>query len=352
MNKICIPKENVSDNLAKVVQLYFRDKDKVNVGDIIMGIETSKADIDVESEFSGFIYYEVTEGNNISFNQVVAIIFDSIEQLCLYNENKAMKVESLKSNMAKAFNKVLTNSARELIDKFSININEFSEDLITKAVVEKWLAHNESFNSLEFNEDDLVIIGTGGAALMVIDAISKVGRYRIAGFIDDFSRESYFEGEAIFGGISVIDNLMSKGLKNLVLAYGFIGNLESRFNLFNKYKGKVNFPNVIDPGAIIEKSATLGIGNIILSNSYIGSKTNIGDINIINTGALISHECIIEVGNHFTPSSTIAGQVKIGSLNTFGMNCSVLMKTSIEDKVIVSNNVATTSNIKSGSIVK
>jgi sugar O-acyltransferase (sialic acid O-acetyltransferase NeuD family) len=353
MNNIYIPKENVSDVTAKVNELFFNNKELVSEGDLIASVETSKVDFDIETENDGYILYCYSEGDDCPVNDIIAIIFDSIEELEKYEVENATKKGSEENN-SKDHNFLISNSARELISKHNISIEDLDVQLITSKTITNFVHKVQNFENAHFQPNDVVLIGTGGAAEMVIDAIKKdsIQTLNIAGFIDDFSNESSYDDLPIFGGIDVLDALIEKGLKNLVLAYGFIGHLDKRRKVFNRYNEKVNFPNIIDPKSNIESSASLGKGNIVLGNAYIGSKVKLGNINVVNTGALISHETEIEDGNHFTPSSTIAGQVKISSLNTFGMNSSILMKTVIGSNVMIKNNVATTSDVDSNKIVK
>lgn len=352
MNKIFIPKENVSDNTAKVTALFFQDKELVSKGDIVLSVETSKADMDIETEFDGYILFLTKEGENCPINEVIALVFDTVDQLENYKEEKSNSLEVKKNNLSNG-KLSISKSAQRLIDEHNINIENFKDELITADTVRALINKNRQLKkNAEFKDNDVVLIGTGGATEMVVEAIKKEKKLNIVGFIDDFSKSTVFGELPIFGKTDSIDHLIDKGLKNLVLAYGFMGFLDNRKSVFESFAGKIDFPNIIDPTSNVEGSVILGEGNIVLANAYLGPKVKLGNINIVNTASVISHETEIKDGNHFTPSSTIAGQVKIGSLNTFGMNCSVLMKTVIGDNVVISNNVATNSDVESNSIIK
>ena len=55
MNKILVPFINNNETEAKLVSWDVDDESLVKKGDIIGSIETTKADIDLESEFEGII---------------------------------------------------------------------------------------------------------------------------------------------------------------------------------------------------------------------------------------------------------------------------------------------------------
>ena len=54
MNKIIITKQNNNDD-SYVINDLIENNSEVKIGDILFSLETSKADIDVESDYDGFI---------------------------------------------------------------------------------------------------------------------------------------------------------------------------------------------------------------------------------------------------------------------------------------------------------
>ena len=67
-NQYYLPAEDVNDEKATIVKLFFDSGDKVKISDLIYSFETTKAIIDVETEFEGFIQYFVsTQRKEINF---------------------------------------------------------------------------------------------------------------------------------------------------------------------------------------------------------------------------------------------------------------------------------------------
>ena len=128
MNKIYIPKENVSDNTAKVTDLLFKNKEAVSEGDLIMSVETSKADIDIEAEVDGYILYLTHEGDNFPVNEVIAVICDSVEELEKFEAENAEKTAQQKSVEVPS-DVQISKSARKLIEEHDINIADLGISL-------------------------------------------------------------------------------------------------------------------------------------------------------------------------------------------------------------------------------
>ena len=61
MKFVNIPKDGTSDTQARLIEICKADGNKVYKGDILCEIETSKAIIEIESKFEGYIYFCTVE---------------------------------------------------------------------------------------------------------------------------------------------------------------------------------------------------------------------------------------------------------------------------------------------------
>ena len=69
MNKILVPLVNNNETEATLVSWDVEDKSEVKKGDIIGSIETTKADIEIESEFDGKIKFVGELGKNYKIGE-------------------------------------------------------------------------------------------------------------------------------------------------------------------------------------------------------------------------------------------------------------------------------------------
>jgi sugar O-acyltransferase (sialic acid O-acetyltransferase NeuD family) len=167
----------------------------------------------------------------------------------------------------------------------------------------------------------LAILGSanGGGAAQIIDAVADSEQLKaVAVFDSDITSV----GKIILG-VPVVDvsAKLFEHFKNgffdcAVIAIG--GDLDERARLYAKLKLEgVPLANVIDLSAKIRSGTTIGEGNVILGNVYIGPEVTIGNNCYLVTNATINHHSAL--GDHCYLSSgvNLAGRVRVGDLVRF-----------------------------------
>lgn len=140
----------------------------------------------------------------------------------------------------------------------------------------------------------IVIIGAGGHAKVVCDAILCSGKYTIAGFVD----AKVPVGTVVMDDYKVIlsQDELDK-LKNTVDYFIVaIGNNEIRAKLYNELKQFLKPAVIIHPAAAIARNAKIGEGAVVLANSVVNALGVIGENTIVNSGVVVDHESVI--GDH------------------------------------------------------
>ena len=194
---------------------------------------------------------------------------------------------------------------------------------------------------------NLLIYGTGSLGIQAYRLICEIPTFSCIGFIDDFKDigTNVIDDLTVFGNKNSLKNHIANNSEfvkkcGVVIAIGPT-DLISRYKIFTWCKKKgFEFPNLIHPNASIEKSAKLGVGNIILANSTIDNDVMIKDINYFDIGTSISHENSIGSNNFLTVGCSTAGNVTIGDNNFVGIN------STITDSVNIGNgNLLTACNL-------
>ena len=127
--------------------------------------------------------------------------------------------------------KNITKKALKLIKENSIDVKEFKEDLITEKVVKEFLSSlfkKEPNVNISFKKNDIVIMGIGGHASMCIDILLEQNKFNLVGFIDKIETSDKKHNLNYLGSLENLDNLISMGLKNLIIGVGFAGQLKKR----------------------------------------------------------------------------------------------------------------------------
>ena len=71
---ILAPRENVNDETVKIVSWHVADGDRVEPGQSLAQIETSKAVLEIEAPAAGFLERAVAEGEEIAIGGVIGHI--------------------------------------------------------------------------------------------------------------------------------------------------------------------------------------------------------------------------------------------------------------------------------------
>ena len=280
--EIFIPKETVSDDTVRIVELKSSSGSKVLKGEIVFSIETSKSVIEIESPISGFITHKLKLSESIPIGELAAIV--SAEELPiktvdkLYDCNKKIKSNKKSDNSSKTY-KNFSKKALDLIDREGLNIIEFSNiPFVRVKDVEAFILKDQvsvvldEVSNKQYSANDIIIIGGGGHAKMCIDIIKRLEIYNPVGILDSLiAIGTNLSGVPIIG---VDGNLQLQGLynKGLRLAVNCVGSVKERADIFKKLKNiGFSIPEIIHPMAIIEPSAIIMEGAQIMMGASVGS---------------------------------------------------------------------------------
>ena len=179
--------------------------------------------------------------------------------------------------------------------------------------------------------NELLVIGCGGHSRFLLGLIRDT-RFSVRGIIDlenDLGSSEKIMGVPVIGCFDSIDEQYSLNYRDVVLG---IGDNRFRKGIFSDLKrAGFKFPNLIHSTAVIDCSASLGVGNVIGPQVVIGAEVTLGNNNIINSGAIIEHQSSIGNHNHVSLSATICGNVSIGDCVFLGANSTVIEKIIISD---------------------
>lgn len=206
----------------------------------------------------------------------------------------------------------------------------------------------------------IIILGTGGNCIDILDTINDINRsmskYRCIGFLDD--NEQNWGKE--YHGIKVLGPLKSAQQYDDCF---FVNGIGSPSNFWRKRTiiAKTNIPDerfetIIHPTSSVSKMARLGHGTVVFQHVTITSNVQIGKHVIILPNSVISHDdivgdytciaggvCIsggVTVGHscYLGTNSAIIGNIQIGNYCLVGMGSVVL--DSVGDNCIVVGNPA------------
>lgn len=153
---------------------------------------------------------------------------------------------------------------------------------------------------------DIVVIGAGSHASVVIDLIEQSGRDRIVGLLDD-TKTGFFDGHKIIGTTAILQELRHLHTEYFIVA---VGNNKTRKDLYQKAIHWRLIPiTVIHPSASISPKAIIGAGSVVMPHVVVNAHTEIGCNVILNTGCTVDHHNLIHDHVHLAPGVHLAGHV-------------------------------------------
>ena len=162
----------------------------------------------------------------------------------------------------------------------------------------------------------IIIIGAGGHAMSCIDIILSVKKFKIYGIINKTSKALL--NYKYLGNDRSLVNHRTK-CKYAFIGIGQIRSSDNRIKIYKKLKSlKYELPKIISKKSTVSNFSHIEESTIVMHNSHIGPKVNIGKNCIINTAAILEHECNIEDHCHISTNVTLNGNVNIGKGSFIG----------------------------------
>lgn len=172
--------------------------------------------------------------------------------------------------------------------------------------------------SSEWSNRELIILGAGGHAKVVLSVAVQAGWVCTGIFDDDASKHGHqLLGVSISGPLPEPADIQDKWI---VVA---LGDNSTRKAVTLRYPG-AKWATVVHPHAHVHPSVTLGPGTVVFAGAILQPDARLGMHCIINTGATVDHDCLIGDFAHIAPGCHLAGSVSLGEGAFLGIGSSVV----------------------------
>lgn len=198
--------------------------------------------------------------------------------------------------------------------------------------------------------EKILILGMGGHAKSLVDAIEREQKYEIAGYIVNDCNDT--EADMLYpilGNDDDLPELFLQGIHNAAIGIGFLGRSNLRSVLYSRLKEiGYNLPVVCDPSAIIASDVPIGEGTFIGKGAILNTASRVGKMCIVNTGAIIEHDCQIDDFSHISVGTVLCGGVSIGTEVFVGANATVIQGRKVANGCIVGAGEVIKKNVTNG----
>jgi UDP-perosamine 4-acetyltransferase len=198
-----------------------------------------------------------------------------------------------------------------------------------------------------------IILGGGGHAKVLIDAIQADGKVEVIAILD---HDPALAGKNILGvpvrGSDEMILELAGEADSFIVGIGSVGNPSARMKLFeNALAAGLRPLTVIHPKAVVSPHAKIGAGCMLYAGSIVNPDASIGRNVIINTGAIIEHDCIIGDHVHVATGARLAGTVKVGMGAHIGAGAVIRQKGEVGEFAVVGAGAVVVKPVRPGEIV-
>lgn len=199
---------------------------------------------------------------------------------------------------------------------------------------------------------DVIVIGAGGHARVVIDALLRAGATVLG--VCDPRLTAGSTGPLGVPSLGNDDALEQHEKTRVLLANGIgsIGNPSGRIAVYERLTAAGwKFISLVHPSAVIGADCTIAAGAQIMAGAVLQPGCSIGQNAIVNTMASIDHDCSIGDHAHIAPGATLCGDVTIGAATHIGSGAVVVQGTQIGANAMIAAGVVVTRTVDAGTRV-
>jgi len=359
---VLIPLLNPNEPEARVASLGVIAGQRVEKGDLLCTLETTKSVADVNAEADGYVVgLKIVEGQLVSAGEVFCFLADSPDWTPPVPEPPESGKQSLTQAQEPAAGVPeglrITRPALALARQENLDLARLPlGPLVTEKMVRETMAIAGPTGQPagEYDASALIIYGGGGHAKSLIDLVLLLGTYRIVGILDDgLAPTEAVMDVPVLGGGDALAEIFNRGIRLAANAVGGIGNILVRIRIFDRLaRAGFTCPTLVHPSAFVEPSARLSAGTQILPQAYVGSEAQLGFGVIVNTGAVVSHDCILGDYVNVSPGALLAGSVQIERGVLIGMGATINLGVQVGANARIGNGATVKEDVPTNGIVR
>ena len=200
----------------------------------------------------------------------------------------------------------------------------------------------------------VIILGAGGHARVVIEAIRAAGVAELVAAIDSnpllHGRE--IGGVMIIGGDGSLPALAASGATHFVVAVGSVRRTSLRAQLFELgLKSGLQPLTFAHPSAIRSPSSIIDAGSQLLAGCIVNTQASLGRNVIVNSGAIIEHDCEIGSHSHIASGACLCGGVIVGEEVHVGARATILQGIHVGHRAVIGSGAVVLHDVPDGDTV-
>ena len=197
----------------------------------------------------------------------------------------------------------------------------------------------------------VVALGAGGHAKVVLEILRLMGGYELVGLLDPKQElwNSEVLGIPVLGNDDLLPKLYKDGVRYAFVGLGTVGDTQARRQLYEKARAQgFEVVQAIHPQAMLSPSVKIGHGPTVMAGAVINAASRLGNNVIVNTGAIVEHDCLIGDHVHIATGARLASTVHVGKEAFIGVGASIRQCIHIGRNAIVGAGAVVIRDVPSG----
>lgn len=200
----------------------------------------------------------------------------------------------------------------------------------------------------------VVGLGAGGHAKVVIEILRAMGTWQIVGLLDS---KSGLWGTKVFeipvlGDDALLPQVRSQGVGFAFIGVGSVGDASVRRRIYEAVRQNgFQVVRAIHPSAVVSASSQMGEGVTLMAGAVVNASARLGNNVLINTGAIVEHDCVIEDHAHLATGARLAGAVRVGGAAHVGAGAVVRESLAIGQGAIVGAGAVVVKDVEPWTVV-
>jgi sugar O-acyltransferase (sialic acid O-acetyltransferase NeuD family) len=217
-----------------------------------------------------------------------------------------------------------------------------------------WILVDMGTTSSEGQRPLCVVLGSGGHARVLIDAIQAVGKVSLWGILEVDSSKwgQQLLGVAIRGGDNLLATIREQNVTYFVVGLGSTQNNMPRKRLYEQGLSYGLLPlSIIHPSVLCSPNVHISEGCQILTGAIVNAGVKLGNHVIVNSGAIIEHDCEVKTHVHIATGAMLAGGVLVGEEAHVGIGAVVRQGIHIGARAVVGAGAVVVKDVEPETVV-
>lgn len=201
---------------------------------------------------------------------------------------------------------------------------------------------------------EIVGLGAGGHAKVVIEILQRNATLRIIGLLDrdDALWGRQVLGIPVLGGDDLLPELYGRGVRHVFIGVGSTGDATTRRLLYEQARASgFTVASAVHPSAVVSPSAALGAGVALMANAVVNAGADVAENVIVNTGAIVEHDCALGPHCHIAVGARLCSGVRVGAAAHIGAGATIRQGIAIGEGAVVGAGAVVVKDVPPGTTV-